>query len=115
MDYYRVICKCKKIQTIHKLRAVTTRDIIFTIPETLEIIRKPGKVICQTVIMAAYKIGLLTICGIKKQKGKTTCKTLGQYRLCLINEILTNPAPLQSCGCQIKEILLYKLLNLSGL
>jgi len=88
--------------------------IIFTFQETLEIIRKPGNVICQTVIMAAYKIGLLTICGIKKQKEKTTCKTLGQYRLCLINEILTNPAPLHSCGCQIKEILLYKRLNLYG-
>jgi hypothetical protein len=41
--------------------AVKTREITLTIPETLEIIRKPGNVTCQTVIMAAYKIGLLTI------------------------------------------------------
>jgi hypothetical protein len=35
--------------------ALNTRDITFTIPETFEIIRKPGNVTCQTVIMAAYK------------------------------------------------------------
>jgi hypothetical protein len=46
----------------------TTRDITFTIPETSEIIRKPGNAICQSVIMAAYKIGLLTVCGIKKHE-----------------------------------------------
>jgi hypothetical protein len=50
--------------------AVKTRNITFTITETLEIIRKPGNVTCQTVIMAAYMIGLLTIYGIKKQKEK---------------------------------------------
>jgi len=33
--------------------AGTTRDITLTIPETLEIIRKPGNATCQTVIMAA--------------------------------------------------------------
>jgi hypothetical protein len=47
---------------------------------TLEIIRKHGIVTWQTVIMAAYKVELLTIYGIKKQKEKSTCKTLGQYR-----------------------------------
>jgi len=39
--------------------AVKTRDITFTIGETLEIIRKPGSATYQCVIMAAYKIGLL--------------------------------------------------------
>jgi hypothetical protein len=33
--------------------AGTTRDITLTIPETLEINRKPGNATCQTVIMAA--------------------------------------------------------------
>jgi len=46
----------------------TTRNITFTIPETLEIIRKPGNATSQCVIMAAYKIGLLTIHGTKKHK-----------------------------------------------
>jgi hypothetical protein len=48
--------------------AGTTTDIIFTIPETLEIIRKPGNATCQSVIMAAYKIELLTIYGTIKHK-----------------------------------------------
>jgi hypothetical protein len=46
----------------------TTRDITFTTPETLEIFRKPGNATSHSVIMAAYKIGLLTIYGIKKNK-----------------------------------------------
>jgi hypothetical protein len=58
--------------------SVKTRDITFTIPETLEIIRQPGITTCQSVIMAAYKIGLLTIHGTKKHKEKITCKNLGQ-------------------------------------
>ena len=33
--------------------AGTTRDITLTIPETFEIIRKPGNATCQSVIMAA--------------------------------------------------------------
>jgi hypothetical protein len=37
-----------------------TRHIKFTIRETLEIIRKPGSATSQSIIMAAYKIGLLT-------------------------------------------------------
>jgi hypothetical protein len=36
--------------------AGTTRDITITIPDTLEIIRKPGSATGQGVIMAAYKI-----------------------------------------------------------
>jgi len=38
-----------------------TRHITFTIPETLETIRKHGSVTRQSVTMAAYKTGLLTI------------------------------------------------------
>ena len=46
--------------TISKQGAAgTITDIILTIPETLEIIRKPGSATYQCVIMAAYKIGLL--------------------------------------------------------
>jgi len=44
-----------------------TRLIPLTIPETIETIRKHGSATCQSVIMAAYEIGLLAICGIKKQ------------------------------------------------
>ena len=59
---------------ICKLQATgTTRDITLTIPETLEIIRKPGRAKSQSVIMAAYKIGLLTICDIKKHKETIVC------------------------------------------
>jgi len=79
-----------------------TRDITLTIPETLEIICKPGSATNQSTIMAAYKIGLLTTYGIKKHRGRITCKNLGQYRYCLINGILNTLAPLQSHGCQIK-------------
>ena len=50
----------------------TTRHITLKIPETLEIIRKPGNAICQSIIMEAYKIGSLIIYGIKKQKTKIT-------------------------------------------
>ena len=46
------------------------RHITLTIPETLEIIRKPGNATSQSVIMAGNKIGLLTIYGIKKHKKK---------------------------------------------
>jgi len=46
----------------------TTRHITFTIPETLETIRKPGNATSQCVIMAAYKIGLLTIYGTKNKR-----------------------------------------------
>jgi len=56
--------KCKQAT------AGITRHITFTIPETLEVIRKSGNAICQSVIMAANKIGLLTFYGIKKQKKK---------------------------------------------
>jgi hypothetical protein len=53
-----------------------TRHITFTIPETLEIIRKLGSATSQSVIMVAYKTGLLTTYGIKKNKKKITCKNL---------------------------------------
>jgi len=48
--------------------AGTTTDITLTIPERLEIIRKSGNTTSQSVIMAAYKIGLMTICGINTRK-----------------------------------------------
>jgi hypothetical protein len=78
-----------------------TRHITFTIPVTLEIIRKPGSDTCQSVIMVEYKIGLLTIYDIKKNKKKITCRDLVQYRYSLINGKLKNSAPLQFCGYQI--------------
>jgi hypothetical protein len=54
---------------ISKLTATgTTRHITLTIPETFDIIRKPGNATSQSVIMAGNKIGLLTIYGIKKHK-----------------------------------------------
>jgi hypothetical protein len=40
--------------------AVITRDIILTILETLERVRKPGSATSQSIIMAANMIGLLT-------------------------------------------------------
>jgi len=46
----------------------TTIDITFTIPQTLDINRKPGIATSQNVGMAAYKIGLLTMHGTKKHK-----------------------------------------------
>jgi len=68
-----------KQQKISKQEAdVKTRHITFTIPDTLEIIRKHGSAICQNVVMTAYMIGLLTIYAKKKQKEKITCKNSGQ-------------------------------------
>jgi len=49
-----------------QVAAGITSHITFTIPETLEIIRKPGSATSQRIFMAAYKIGLLTTNGIKK-------------------------------------------------
>jgi len=51
-----------------KKPAGRTRDITFTIPETLEIIGYPGSATSQNVIMAAYKIRLLTMHGTQKHK-----------------------------------------------
>ena len=82
--------------------AGTIRDRTLTIPETLQIIRKPGSVTSQSIIMAAYDTGFLTNYGIKKHKKKITCKNLGQLTYCLTNGIFNNMAPFQSNGCQIK-------------
>jgi len=38
----------------------TTRDMIRIILDTLEMVRKPGSATSHSIIMAAYKIGLLT-------------------------------------------------------
>ena len=65
-----------KVTKISKLgAAVITMDITLTIPETLEIFRKPGNATSQGVIMAAYKIVLLTICGTKKHNKKLSLRT----------------------------------------
>jgi len=45
-------------------------DITLTIPETPEIIRKPGIVTSQSIIMAAYDTGFLNKYGRKKHKKK---------------------------------------------
>jgi hypothetical protein len=47
--------------------AGTTSHVTLTIPEKHEIIMKPGSATFQSVIMAAYEIGSLAICGTKKQ------------------------------------------------
>jgi len=48
-----------KESKIHKQAVVgNTRHITLTISDTLEIIRKPGSAISQSVIIAPYKIGL---------------------------------------------------------
>ena len=56
----------KELKISKQTAAGITRHITFTIPETLKIITKPGSATFQSVIMAAYEIGLLAICGIKK-------------------------------------------------
>jgi hypothetical protein len=58
--------------------AGTTSDITLTIPETLEIIKEPGSATSQSIIMAAHKIGFLTIYSIKKHKKKIACKYLSR-------------------------------------
>jgi len=57
----------KQLKISKQTATGTTRHLTFTIPETLEIIMKPGSATFQSVIMAAYEIGLSAICGIKKQ------------------------------------------------
>ena len=56
--------------------AVITRDITSIIPETLEIFRKSGSGTSQSIIMAAYNTGLLTIYGIKKHNKKLPVRIL---------------------------------------
>jgi hypothetical protein len=51
----------------------TTRRTALTIPETIDIIKKPGNATSQHVITAAYKTGLWTIYGIKKDNENMTC------------------------------------------
>jgi hypothetical protein len=70
---------------ISKQAAGITRDITFTISETTEIIRKLGNATNQSVTMAVQKVGLLTICGIKKHKGKITCSVQLQWHLFICN------------------------------
>jgi len=49
----------RELKISKQAAAGITRHITFTIPETLEIIRKPGSARSHSIIMAAYKIGLL--------------------------------------------------------
>ena len=58
--------------------AAKTSAITLTIPERLEIIRRVGSATSQCDIMAAHKIGLMTIYGINTRKKKNTCNYLGQ-------------------------------------
>jgi hypothetical protein len=55
--------------------ACTIRDITLTIPETLEIIRKPGSATSQSIITAPYDTGFLTNYGIKKHNKKLPVRT----------------------------------------
>ena len=54
----------KKPKISNQTAAGTARHITFTIPETLEIITKSGSATFHSVIMAAYELGLLAICGL---------------------------------------------------
>jgi hypothetical protein len=45
---------------ISKQAVAGTRDMTITILQTLDISRKPGSVTSHSIIMAAYRIGLLT-------------------------------------------------------
>jgi hypothetical protein len=58
----------KEPKTSKQAVAGTTRHITFTIPQTLKIIRKPGNATSQSIIKAAYRIGLLNMHGTKKHK-----------------------------------------------
>jgi len=71
------IMPSKEFKISKHAAASTTRDMKFTIPETLGIIRKPGSATIYGVNMAVYTIGWLTTCGIKKHKDKVTRKKLG--------------------------------------
>ena len=55
--------------------AGTTRDIILTILQALEIIRKLGSATSQSIIMAACNTGMLNIYGIKKHNKKLPVTT----------------------------------------
>ena len=55
--------------------AVIMRDITSIIPETLEMFWNPGSGTSQSITMAAYNSGLLTIYGIKKHNKKLPVTT----------------------------------------
>jgi hypothetical protein len=67
-----------KISKINKQAATgTITNITFPIPETLEIIIKPGFAISQRVIMAAYKIALMTKRSARKKLPARTWVSIG--------------------------------------
>ena len=80
--------------------------------ETIETFTKPGSATSQSIIMTAHNIGLLNTSGTKKDTEKMSCKNLGQYRYRLINGLINDLAPLQSCRCQVTEIVLHMHLKL---
>jgi hypothetical protein len=88
----------QRTQNNKQAAAGTTMDITLPIPETQYILQKPGSATSNSTIKAPYNIGLLTTYGIKKLEEKITCKTLHQYRCCLINGIFNTVEPLQSCA-----------------
>jgi hypothetical protein len=60
----------KESKICKQAAAGTTRHITLTIPETIEIIRKPGSATSQNSIMAAYNTGCLTNYDIRKHNKK---------------------------------------------
>jgi hypothetical protein len=73
-----------------KAAAGITRVITFTIPKDTKNYSDPVRSTCQSVIIAACKIGLLIICGTKKHKARITCKNLHQQRYCLLIKGIIN-------------------------
>ena len=71
MEYY-IEPKISKQPVAGRTRHITL------IPETFEIIKKPGSATSHSVNMAAYNTGLLTMYVIKKHMEKIKCKKLGQ-------------------------------------
>jgi hypothetical protein len=63
----------KEAKISKQAAAGITRHITFTIPETLETIRKHGRATCHSVIIAEYNNGLLTV----QTSKKITCTKLG--------------------------------------
>ena len=70
------IIMASKEQKISKQAVVgTTMDMTLIITQTLETIRKTGSATSHSVTIAAYNIGLLTICGIRNKRKKLRIRT----------------------------------------
>jgi hypothetical protein len=57
--------------------AGTTRHVTFAIPDTLEIIRKPGNAIRQSNIKASIQDWIVEHAWYKETQGNIICKNLG--------------------------------------